>query len=108
MRISDWSSDVCSSDLVPELNIQVHGNDIHRFGAADIAVAVATDKGLITPIVTRADERSVAEISQLMAGLAPRARSGKLKPEEYSCGRFPLSHTGGGSVRSRAGKACDR
>src|SRR3546814_16548003 len=56
MRISDWSSDVCSSDL------------------------------------------SVAEISQLMAGLAQRARSGKLKPEEYSGGSFSLSNLGGFGV----------
>ena len=98
--VNDYLVRACALALmeVPELNIQVHGNDIHRFGAADIAVAVATDKGLITPIVTRADERSVAEISQLMAGLAQRARSGKLKPEEYSGGSFSLSNLGGFGV----------
>src|SRR3546814_4864015 len=79
---------------VQERNNQVHGNDIHRFGAADIAVAVATDKGLITPFVPRADERSVAEITQLMAGLAQLARSGNLKLEEYRGGSFSLSNPG--------------
>lgn len=83
---------------VPAVNVQVHGNEIHRFGAADIAVAVATEKGLVTPIVFAADDLSVAAIGAAMKSLAQRARSGKLKPEEFTGGSFSLSNLGGFGV----------
>ncbi|WP_232495238.1 2-oxo acid dehydrogenase subunit E2 [Novosphingobium kaempferiae] len=83
---------------VPAVNVQVHGNEIHRFGSADISVAVATEKGLVTPIVFGADDLSVAEIGGVMKGLAQRARSGKLKPEEFTGGSFSLSNLGGFGV----------
>ena len=83
---------------VPQLNIQVHGTDVYHFGSADIAVAVATERGLVTPIVTAADMRSVSAISTEMAGLAQRARTGKLKVEEFSGGSFSLSNLGGFGV----------
>ncbi|KQX23335.1 MULTISPECIES: 2-oxo acid dehydrogenase subunit E2 [unclassified Sphingomonas] len=98
--INDYLIRACALALVevPEVNIQVHGQDIHRFGNADIAVAVATGKGLVTPIVRAADELSVARISEAMTGLAQRARSGKLKTEEFSGGSFSLSNLGGFGV----------
>jgi pyruvate dehydrogenase E2 component (dihydrolipoamide acetyltransferase) len=83
---------------VPQVNIQVHGTDIHRFDQADIAVAVATEKGLVTPIVAGAESLRVQEISTVMAALAQRARSGRLKPEEFSGGSFSLSNLGGFGV----------
>jgi pyruvate dehydrogenase E2 component (dihydrolipoamide acetyltransferase) len=98
--VNDYLIRACALALmeVPQVNIQVHGNDIHRFGSADIAVAVATEKGLVTPIVTAADDRSVADISTVMAGLVQRARTGKLKAEEFSGGSFSLSNLGGFGV----------
>lgn len=98
--INDYLIKACALALmeVPQVNIQVHGQDIHRFGNADIAVAVATEKGLVTPIVRAADALSVAGISEVMAGLAQRARSGKLKTEEFSGGSFSLSNLGGFGV----------
>jgi pyruvate dehydrogenase E2 component (dihydrolipoamide acetyltransferase) len=94
--INDYLIKACALALmeVPQVNIQVHGQEIHRFGNADIAVAVATEKGLVTPIVRAADELSVAQISEAMTGLAQRARSGKLKTEEFSGGSFSLSNLG--------------
>jgi pyruvate dehydrogenase E2 component (dihydrolipoamide acetyltransferase) len=94
--VNDYIIKACALALmeVSAVNIQVHGNDIHRFGAADIAVAVATEKGLVTPIVFGADDLSVAEIGVQMKALAQRARSGKLKPEEFSGGSFSLSNLG--------------
>jgi pyruvate dehydrogenase E2 component (dihydrolipoamide acetyltransferase) len=62
---------------VPDVNIQVHDDAIHRFAHADISVAVATDKGLITPIVRAADTKSVAEIAMESRLLAQRARAGQ-------------------------------
>ncbi|KQM21058.1 2-oxo acid dehydrogenase subunit E2 [Novosphingobium sp. Leaf2] len=83
---------------VPAVNVQVHGTDIHRFGSADISVAVATERGLVTPIVFGADSLSVGAIGTVMKGLAQRARSGKLKPEEFAGGSFSLSNLGGFGV----------
>lgn len=94
--INDYLVKACALALieVPAVNIQVHGTDIHRFHQADIAVAVATERGLVTPIVTGADRRSVRDISTIVAELAQRAKSGRLKAEEISGGSFSLSNLG--------------
>lgn len=94
--INDYLIRACALALreVPAVNIQVHGTEIHRFGSADIAVAVATDRGLITPIVRQADNLGVADIARQVAALAQRARSGKLEPSEYQGGSFSLSNLG--------------
>ncbi len=94
--INDYLIRACGIALgqVPALNIQVHGDEIHHFGSADIGVAVSTDAGLITPIVTGAGHRSAAEISGVMADLAARGRAGKLKQSEIEGGSFGLSNLG--------------
>jgi pyruvate dehydrogenase E2 component (dihydrolipoamide acetyltransferase) len=94
--INDYLVKACALALmeVPQVNIQVHGNEIHRFPHADVAVAVATEKGLVTPIVRAADTLSIAEISQVMQGLAQRARTGRLAMEEFTGGSFSLSNLG--------------
>ena len=94
--INDYLIKACALALieVPEVNIQVHGTDIHRFSQADVAVAVATEKGLVTPIVTSANTRSIFEIAEIMQDLATRARTGKLALEEFSGGSFSLSNLG--------------
>lgn len=79
---------------VPSVNVQVHGNEIHRFSRADIAMAVATDRGLITPIVFGADEMDVPTLAKQTAALAQRSRAGKLRPEEYQGGSFSISNLG--------------
>lgn len=94
--INDYLVRACALALieVPALNIQVHGDDIHQFSRADIGVAVSTDGGLITPIVTGADQLSAAEIGTVMADLAARARGGKLQQHEFEGGSFGLSNLG--------------
>ena len=98
--INDCIVRACALALmkVPEVNIQVHGGDIHRFAHADIGVAVATDRGLITPIIFGADDLSLSEISATMRILAERGRAGKLRVEEYSGGSFTVSNLGGHGV----------
>jgi pyruvate dehydrogenase E2 component (dihydrolipoamide acetyltransferase) len=98
--VNDYLIRACALALleVPQINIQVHGQDIHRFASADIAVAVTTERGLVTPIITAADDRSVADISSTMAALVHRAKIGKLRPEEISGGSFSLSNLGGFGV----------
>ncbi len=98
--VNDYLVKACALALleVPQVNIQVHGNAIHRFSHADVAVAVATEKGLVTPIIRAADRLSVGQISEVMQGLAQRARSGRLASEEFTGGSFSLSNLGGFGV----------
>ena len=98
--VNDYLIRACALALleVPALNIQVHDTSIHRFDHADVSVAVATDRGLVTPILFGADDLSVSEIAARMADLVHRARSGKLKAEEITGGSFSLSNLGGFGV----------
>ena len=79
---------------VPAVNIQVHGTDIHRLPHADIAIAVATDKGLLTPVLRSADKLSLNEVAEATTDLAARARASKLKQEEIDGGSFSISNLG--------------
>jgi len=60
----------------------------------DVSVAVATDAGLITPIVKNADQKGLSNISATVKDLATRARAKKLKPEEFMGGSFTISNLG--------------
>ncbi|MGB3391946.1 MAG: dihydrolipoamide acetyltransferase family protein [Stenotrophomonas sp.] len=79
---------------VPEANVAWTDAAMRQFTHADISIAVATDDGLITPIVRRADTKSVSEISADIAELAEKARTGKLQPGEYQGGSFSISNLG--------------
>jgi len=79
---------------VPECNVQYTGSELVTFKRADISVAVSIPNGLITPVITEADTRSLSSISTGMKDLAARAREGKLKPEEYQGGTASLSNMG--------------
>jgi pyruvate dehydrogenase E2 component (dihydrolipoamide acetyltransferase) len=80
---------------VPAVNIQVHGTDIHRFAHADIAVAVASDRGLVAPVLRAANLLTVAGIARAMAELVEKARSGGLATADIEGGSFSLSNLGG-------------
>ncbi len=79
---------------VPECNVQFAGDTLLKFSRADISVAVSIPAGLITPIITSADTKGVAAISNEMKDLAARAKDGKLKPEEYQGGTASISNMG--------------
>ena len=79
---------------VPEANASYTPEGIAMHHNADIAVAVAIDGGLITPIVRKAETKSLAQISKEMKDLAQRARDRKLKPEEFQGGTFSVSNLG--------------
>ena len=68
--------------------------EARRSDSVDIAVAVATDGGLITPVVYGADGKKVAEINEEVKDLAARARANKLKPHEFQGGTFTISNLG--------------
>lgn len=63
-------------------------------GGVDIAVAVATDTGLITPIIRGADAKPLPQIAAEVRELAGRARAGRLRPEEFQGGSFSISNLG--------------
>jgi pyruvate dehydrogenase E2 component (dihydrolipoamide acetyltransferase) len=94
--INDYIIRACALALaqVPDVNIQVHGDEIRRFHHADIAVAVAAERGLITPIVRAADTKSVTQISTEMHSLIQRAHSAKLRSEDIEGGSFSVSNLG--------------
>jgi pyruvate dehydrogenase E2 component (dihydrolipoamide acetyltransferase) len=78
----------------PEVNASFQGNFIRHYEHADIGVAVAIPDGLITPVVRSADQKSLSEIAAEVRELAERARSRKLKPEEYTGASFSISNLG--------------
>ncbi|HUD59435.1 MAG TPA: pyruvate dehydrogenase complex dihydrolipoamide acetyltransferase [Acetobacteraceae bacterium] len=79
---------------VPTVNAAWTDDAMVLFDDVDISVAVAIPDGLITPIVRRADQKGLSTISREMKDLAGRARTGKLKPEEFQGGGFSISNMG--------------
>lgn len=69
-------------------------NILLRYKTVDISVAVSIEGGLITPIVTNADYKTVFEISSEVKELAKKAKEGKLQPHEYQGGSFTISNMG--------------
>jgi pyruvate dehydrogenase E2 component (dihydrolipoamide acetyltransferase) len=84
----------CALRAVPAVNAQWAETVIRQLNTVDIAVAVAYEGGLITPIIWNADQKGVAQIAAEMKALAERARAGKLMPEEYQGGGFSISNLG--------------
>lgn len=78
----------------PNCNVSWYDDAIIQYNNVDVSVAVATDGGLITPIVRNADQKSLPQISNEMKDLAARARENKLKPEEFQGGGFSISNLG--------------
>jgi pyruvate dehydrogenase E2 component (dihydrolipoamide acetyltransferase) len=79
---------------VPAANAIWGGDSILRFPGADIAVAVAVDGGLLTPVLRGVERMSLVEVSAAVAELAERARAGKLQQHELEGGSFSVSNLG--------------
>ena len=84
---------------VPECNIQFNGETLRQFEDAHVAVAVALDAGLITPIVQSANRKGLIEISNETTGLVTRAKAGTLQAEDFQGGTFTVSNLGMFGVR---------
>jgi len=80
---------------VPKINAAYDGDSIVEYSDVNLAVAVAIDDGLITPVIRKASTLTLREISTQMKDLAAKARGKKLKPEEYQGGTITLSSLGG-------------
>jgi pyruvate dehydrogenase E2 component (dihydrolipoamide acetyltransferase) len=79
---------------VPDANVSWTDSALVKHRHADVGVAVSIPGGLITPIVRKADEKTLSVISNEMKDLAARARGRKLKPEEYQGGTTAVSNLG--------------
>ena len=87
---------------VPDANVSWEGEHTRRFQHADIAMAVAIDGGLVTPIIWAAETMGLAALSRKTADLAERARHGQLRAADYSGGSFTISNLGMYGVREFA------
>ena len=83
----------------PDVNASWTEDAILRHAHADVGIAVALPFGLITPIVFRAEEKGLADISNEIKELAGRARDKKLKPSDYEGGGFSVSNLGMFGIR---------
>jgi pyruvate dehydrogenase E2 component (dihydrolipoamide acetyltransferase) len=79
---------------VPGANSAWSDEEILLYNNVDVAVAVAVDGGLLTPIIKNADQKTIQQISGEMKSLAKKARDGKLQPEEFQGGGFSISNLG--------------
>jgi len=96
LSVNDVVIKVTAAALIahPRVNASFQDKTIRHYEHADIGVAVATDNGLITPVVRSADLKSLVEIAAEVRELAGRARARKLKPEEYTGASFSISNLG--------------
>jgi pyruvate dehydrogenase E2 component (dihydrolipoamide acetyltransferase) len=78
----------------PLANAAFGGDSILQFANVQLACAVAVDEGLVTPVIREAQNKSIGQISAAIKDLASRARSKKLKPEEYQGGTITVSNLG--------------
>ena len=87
---------------VPDANASYTPEGIAKHHHADVAMAVAIDGGLITPIIRAAETKGLAQIARETKDLAERARTRKLKPEEFQGGTFSVSNLGMFGIKSFA------
>lgn len=87
---------------VPAANASWTDNAIRCWKEIDLSIAVATPSGLITPVLRRADTKSLGELSAEIRDLTGRAREGRLKPAEFEGGGFSISNLGMFGVREFA------
>ncbi len=78
----------------PKVNVSFQDKTVRYYEHADLGIAVATENGLITPVVRSAELKSLLEIAGEVRELATRARARKLKPEEYTGASFSISNLG--------------
>ncbi|MDQ1170526.1 pyruvate dehydrogenase E2 component (dihydrolipoamide acetyltransferase) [Microbacterium proteolyticum] len=78
----------------PIINSTVEGDEIVYPAQENIAIAVDTERGLLTPVIKEAGDKNIAQLAREIADLAARTRDNKLKPDELAGGTFTLTNTG--------------
>ena len=96
LSVNDFIIKACALALqaVPDANAVWAGDRMLKLKPSDVAVAVAIDGGLFTPVLRDADQKSLSALSTEMKDLATRARDRKLAPHEYQGGSFAISNLG--------------
>jgi pyruvate dehydrogenase E2 component (dihydrolipoamide acetyltransferase) len=96
LSLNDLLIKACAQALmdVPEVNVQWADNELHQFASADISIVTAVEGGLSTPIVRKAQVKSVWKISSEVKELTARAARNELKMEEIMGGSFSISNLG--------------
>jgi pyruvate dehydrogenase E2 component (dihydrolipoamide acetyltransferase) len=79
---------------MPEVNVSYAEQELIRHAHVNLGIAVATDRGLIVPVIRDADQKSISQIGREARDLAERARDGKLQPADYRGGTFSVSNLG--------------
>jgi pyruvate dehydrogenase E2 component (dihydrolipoamide acetyltransferase) len=91
---------VAAAAKVPRVNASFAGDAVIEYADVHLAVAVAIEDGLVTPVVRQAQTKSLREISEAVKDLATRARTKKLKPDEYQGGTITVSNLGSYGIDS--------
>jgi len=96
VSLNDLAVRACAKALAanPRANAVVDGDGLVLKGGVNIGIAVATESGLLVPVLRDADRLSLAEQSRLSRDLAERARGRRLRPEEFEGGTFTVSNIG--------------
>ncbi len=96
LSVNDFIIKACAMALqeVPDCNAVWAGDRILKLKPSDVAVAVAVEGGLFTPVLQDAESRTLSSLSAEMKDLATRARERKLAPHEYQGGSFAISNLG--------------
>ena len=96
LSVNDFIIKACAMALqdVPDANAVWAGDRILRLKPSDVAVAVAIEGGLFTPVLKDAEKKTLSTLSNEMKDLAARARTRKLAPHEYQGGSFAISNLG--------------
>jgi pyruvate dehydrogenase E2 component (dihydrolipoamide acetyltransferase) len=85
---------IVAATRVPKVNASFAGDSVIQYANVNMAVAVAVEDGLVTPVIREAQKKSLREINEIVKDLATRARTKKLKPEEYQGGTLTVSNLG--------------
>ena len=96
LSVNDFIIKACALALqaVPDCNAVWAGDRVLKLKPSDVAVAVAIEGGLFTPVLRDADKKTLSALSAEMKDLAARARTRKLAPQEYQGGSFAISNLG--------------
>ena len=94
--VNDWIVKASAMALVrhPDVNVQVHGQEIHRFPHADVSIAVASPKGLVTPVVRQANLMRIDQLAAETRRLIDKAQGKGLSMEDMEGGTFSVSNLG--------------
>lgn len=89
-----------AAETVPAINASFAGDHIVKFKHVGLSVAIAVEDGLVTPVITEAESKSLLAISRAVKDFAVRAKDKKLKPSEFDGGTITVSNLGAWGIDS--------